>query len=119
MRQETVIHPLALERLKRTLGSKADQLLSGIINTFSLDGEQFVELMHRSLAERDQAELIRAAHTMKSTAATFGADNLSAMARELEERARRGEIDGNAELVRQIEVEFERARLALEEWKGK
>src|SRR5690606_18645180 len=80
MRQETVIQPLALERLKRALGSKADQLLAGIINTFSLDGEQLVQLMHQSLAERDQAELLRAAHTMKSTAATFGADNLSAMA---------------------------------------
>ena len=112
------IHPAALERLRLNLGKKADQLLPGILQTFALDGERLVEQMRQSVAQPDQTVLARAAHTLKSTAATFGAVRLSALAREVEERARRGQGATCEDLVCQIEAEFDRARRGLEEWSG-
>jgi HPt (histidine-containing phosphotransfer) domain-containing protein len=62
----------------------------------------------------DQAEEVRrAAHTLKSNARTFGATDLADLCQKLEERARAGELDGAAELARQIEEKYERVAEAL------
>ena len=57
--------------------------------------------------------LLRASHTLKSNAASFGADDLTAVCGELESRARNGSVEGAADLVRQIAAEFEGVRQVL------
>jgi HPt (histidine-containing phosphotransfer) domain-containing protein len=58
--------------------------------------------------------LRRSAHTLKSSAATFGAMRLSALARELEFKARDGVLDGSQELLSEIEAGYVQAQAALE-----
>jgi len=56
----------------------------------------------------------RAAHTLKSNGATFGATGFSELSRQLESLARPGTLEGTADLIARIEAEFERVRIALE-----
>ena len=83
--------------------------------------EQFYQDVDRLLGEAQEAskhgqldELRRAAHTLKSTSATFGAMGLSAIARELEYLARDGVLEGASDLITRAEVEFARAKNALD-----
>ena len=108
----------ALERLRGTLSKRANDLLPGIIQSFSSDGQKLIETMRGALNPPDQAAFTRAAHTLKSNSATFGAQKLAALARELEQRGRAGELENNEELLRQVEEAFTRARSYLETWRA-
>ena len=71
--------------------------------------------MHKGLAEGDAARLRRAAHTLKSNSADFGATALRDQARALEELAREGSIDADTSgLVATAEATFAEAARELE-----
>ena len=57
--------------------------------------------------------LRRAAHTLKSNGQTFGAAEFSELCRELEQRAKNGELEGAAGLVERIEDEYRALEQAL------
>jgi CheY-like chemotaxis protein/HPt (histidine-containing phosphotransfer) domain-containing protein len=93
----------AVESL-RDLGG--EEFVAEVIDTFLSDAPALVETL-RTTYEQGQTEgLRRAAHTLKSNGQTFGAGRFSKLCRELEERARSGELDGAAELVNRIEQEY-------------
>ena len=64
-----------------------------------------------SLRAGDEQELMRAAHTLKSTSASFGANGLAAICSQLEQAARRGERP--ADLVTAAEREYAAVEAAL------
>jgi HPt (histidine-containing phosphotransfer) domain-containing protein len=82
----------AFVRLRKTLGDEADVILPELIDQFVANGDQLIEQMRSALAQGQADDLRRAAHTLKSTAATFGARELAEAARELETRARDGDL---------------------------
>ena len=100
----------ALESL-RELGG--DDFLAEVIDTFRVDAPNLLATLRRSLEHADADELRRAAHTLKSNGATFGALGLAELCRELEERARNGEMGGAPELTDRIESEYRRLDEAL------
>jgi DNA-binding response OmpR family regulator len=59
-------------------------------------------------------EVRRAAHTLKSNGATFGAMSLSELSRQLEALAGSGILERADELIVRIDAEYERVRIALE-----
>jgi CheY-like chemotaxis protein len=93
----------ALESL-RELGG--DEFLAELTDAFLVDAPNLLATLRRSLDHGDVDELRRAAHTLKSNGATFGADAFSELCRKLEERARNGELAGAAELAGRIEAEY-------------
>jgi CheY-like chemotaxis protein len=109
-----VLDPGALAQLRVTLGSQADQLLPELIEGFCADGNRLLAEARQALQAENAGDLHRAAHSLKSTAATFGAMALSAVARELEQLARDGVLDGAGGRIARAEAEFVRARTALE-----
>jgi HPt (histidine-containing phosphotransfer) domain-containing protein len=109
-----VLDPGALERLRVTLGSKADQMLPGLIDGFYQDSARLLAQARLSLQQGQAEDLRRAAHSLKSTSATFGAGLLSAAARELEYLARDGQLEDAAAQIERAEAEFARAKAALE-----
>jgi len=110
----------ALKRVKDTLGKQADTLLPGLVQGFLDDVPGLLADARRALKQGHAQDLRRAAHTLKSTSATFGVVLLSTVARELEQAARQGELEGADEMIARAQKEFERAREALEEiCKGK
>jgi PAS domain S-box-containing protein len=110
--------PAALERLRRTLGRKAEQLLPGLVDLLLRDVPRLQDEA-RSALEQGQPEVLRrVAHTLKSNAANFGASALAAMYLDIERRTQTGALEGLAELLSQSEAEYARIRGALERLKG-
>src|SRR5258708_35728453 len=58
--------------------------ISELIDTFLEDGQKLISQMKAALQARDTESFRRAAHSLKSNSATFGANHLAALAKELE-----------------------------------
>jgi PAS domain S-box-containing protein len=112
-RSAGVLHPPALERLMQTIGDDRG-LLAALIDTFLDDVPRLVDGARQGLQQGQADEVRRAAHTLKSNGATFGAIRFSELSRELEALARSGTLEGTADLLARIEGEYESVRLALE-----
>jgi len=109
-----ILDPRALEQLRLTLGRQADRMLPELIEQFYQDADRLLSQARQAL-EQGRAENLRiAAHSLKSTSATFGAMALSAVARELESLARQGKLEGAAGLIARAEAELASAKTALE-----
>jgi CheY-like chemotaxis protein len=108
-----VLDPPALERLLETIGDDRS-LLTALIDTFVSDAPRLVEAARRGLEHGQTDEVRRAAHTLKSNGATFGATRLSELSRQLEALARSGILEGADELIARIDAEYEQVRIALE-----
>src|SRR6266536_3095313 len=113
-RSAGVLHPAALERLVQTIGDDDPDLLAALIDTFLRDVPRLVDSARQGLQQGQADEVRRAAHTLKSNGATFGATGFSELSRQLESLARPGTLEGTADLIARIEAEFERVRIALE-----
>jgi len=73
--------------------STGDDFMGELISTFLEDAPNLILQMQNALEKRDPESFRRAAHSMKSNAATFGAMQLSAMAKELEGLARANDLN--------------------------
>jgi signal transduction histidine kinase/CheY-like chemotaxis protein/HPt (histidine-containing phosphotransfer) domain-containing protein len=109
-----VLDRSALERLRGTLGRQADGMLPGLVQDYLQDASTLIADARRYWEQGQPADLRRAAHTLKSSSAMFGAMALSTLARDLEYRARDGALDGAEELLARIEGEYRQAKAALE-----
>jgi HPt (histidine-containing phosphotransfer) domain-containing protein len=104
----------ALEGLKQLGGEDS---VGDLIDAFRTEGATLVETLRRSIDTGDVVELRRAAHTLKSHGATFGAGALAEQCRELDECARCGQLTEAASLADRIDVEFRRVEQALDAWR--
>jgi len=100
--------------LKESTGA---DFISELIDAFLDDAPTLIAQMRSALTSGNAEEFRRGAHSMKSNAATFGAMELSALAKELETLARENNLEvGNR--VDLIESEFLAAKAELETLKG-
>ncbi|GAB1470876.1 hypothetical protein MASR2M66_17540 [Chloroflexota bacterium] len=97
--------------LKESLGA---DFIPVLMDSFFEDAEIQMEQMRSALETKDAETFRRAAHSLKSNAATFGAGELSALARELERLGR----DQNLEVGNGLELlqdAFEQVKQILNE----
>ena len=80
--------------------SAGEDFINELIDTFLEDTPTLLAQLHSALASQDADTFRRAAHSMKSNAATFGAMELSTLAKELENFGR----DKNLEIGNRLEV---------------
>jgi CheY-like chemotaxis protein len=109
-----VLDPAALQRLRGTLGKQPDTILASLVDEFIEDVPRLIADARRNYEKQQPADLRRTAHTLKSSSATFGAMALSALARELEQRARDGALENVEEFLTRINSAYLQARAALE-----
>jgi CheY-like chemotaxis protein/HPt (histidine-containing phosphotransfer) domain-containing protein len=107
-----VLDQAAFEQLRATMGA---DFLGELLPTFIEDSGELVGTMRRALGARDTDAFRRAAHSLKSNAASFGALTLSHLARDLETLAKSGSLDGAAGRVERLANECERVVRALRE----
>ena len=93
----------AVESL-RDLGGEG--FLSEVIETFLDEAPDLVRTLRAAHERGDAEELRRAAHSLKSNGQTFGAERFAELCRDLEQRARSGDLDDAAELIDRIEREY-------------
>ena len=80
---------------------------------FLADAPALITSLRGSLEERDNDELRRAAHTLKSNGSTLGAAAFAELCRTVEQRAKEGRLDGLSELVDRIEQQYGTLQSAL------
>ena len=76
--------------LKESTGA---DYIGELIDAFLDDAPNLFSQMKDALANKDAESFRRAAHSMKSNAATFGAMELSLLAKELESLARENDLE--------------------------
>ncbi len=95
--------------------SVGEDFMGEMVEAFLEEGAQLVADLEKGLADHDTDIFRRAAHSLKSNGATFGAMKLSDLAKELEEKARQGQLEGTAEMLEAISDAFSNAEQALKE----
>jgi HPt (histidine-containing phosphotransfer) domain-containing protein len=84
-----------------------------LIDTFLTDAPAQVAAMREAMGAGEAEALVRPAHTLKSSAATFGATELAERCRALEAQARAGSLEGADAAVDSIETALADASAAL------
>jgi HPt (histidine-containing phosphotransfer) domain-containing protein len=111
---QEVIDPSALATLAETTGDDPE-FLAELIDTYLTDAVDLLDKSEAASAAGDAAELRRAAHSLKSNSATFGAIALTALAKNLEELGKAGELDETSSLIAQAREEFAHVERSLRE----
>jgi HPt (histidine-containing phosphotransfer) domain-containing protein len=108
----SAIDPSALDALSETTGGDPE-FMAELIDVFLADAVDLLAAMDDASAAGDAAELRRAAHSLKSNSATFGATALTALSRSLEDLGRAAELDAVGSLLAEARAEFARVERSL------
>jgi HPt (histidine-containing phosphotransfer) domain-containing protein len=84
-----------------------EELLVELVRLFLDDAPNQIREIHSALADGDALRLENAAHALKGSAASLGADPLAAAALKLEFRGRKGQLSGAAEECADLDEKWE------------
>lgn len=110
-----IINSDALESYRDVMEEEADAFIAEILDGFYSNSRDLMATLDESLAADDVNTFIRAAHTLKSTAATVGAERLSDLAADLEGRAGFDTLSELAPTVETLKKAFAEAEAKLKE----
>ena len=112
MTDASAIDPAALDALSEATGGDP-AFLADLIDVFLADAVDLLAAMEAATTAGDAAELRRAAHSLKSNGATFGATALTAVARRIEALGKAGNLDGVDCLLAEAREELTRVEHRL------
>jgi HPt (histidine-containing phosphotransfer) domain-containing protein len=107
----TAVNESVLRSLLEDMGGDVE-VVGELIQSFLEEGPKLLAEGRAAQVAGDVGEVQRAYHTLKSTAATFGAEALAARAKDVEQAARGGAMPTAAEMAA-IEAMFEAAKQEL------
>jgi HPt (histidine-containing phosphotransfer) domain-containing protein len=113
MDSEGVIDREVLDNLLEAVGGDGE-FLAELLETYFADTPQLFTTMHKALSDGNPEEFRRAAHSLKSNSANFGAMFLSLKAKALEEMGKSGELDQAEVSLKDAESEYAKVKSALE-----
>jgi CheY-like chemotaxis protein/HPt (histidine-containing phosphotransfer) domain-containing protein len=119
--QETLPAPLSpevLDTLRRTIGLDTPEGLIELIRIYLEDSPVRLAKLQQGVVQEKPEEVKLAAHSLRSTSATFGALRLAGLCQELEVMARSGRLAGASEKLGLVQAEFERVKSALNDLKA-
>jgi HPt (histidine-containing phosphotransfer) domain-containing protein len=108
-----VIDEGALAQLQQMLAQAPPGTFAGLVGDFLDSAPGLIAEMEAAAATGDRSSLQRAAHSLKSNAASFGARRLFERCRELEHAARDGDPEAPATRIETIRAELADADAAL------
>ena len=106
-----VIDPNTFNELKQMSG---EDFINELIDTFLEDAPKMIAEIQSALAANNAEEFRRAAHSMKSNAATFGASGLTALAKELEMLGKENRLTETGDRLQRLEEAYASVRDELE-----
>ena len=95
-----------------------EDFIGEMVDAFLEEDAQFLADLSRALDFQDVDLFRRSAHSIKSNAATFGAMNLSELAKELEMMAREGQLENAAEKLEPLSIAFAEVSQVLRDLKN-
>ena len=98
----------ALERL-----GGDDELYQDILAIFMEDTPEQLTVLAAAIAERNEAVMVRQAHSVKGSALNIGADQMANTAARMEVAARAGDLDEVTALMASIQSQLDAVKLAL------
>jgi len=107
-----ILDPEAWQNLTDMLEGD-EEIIVEVINSYLEDSPQLLEGIEIAFAEKDGKLLERNAHTLKSSSAYLGANNLSEICQEIEFLGKDGNIKGSTLLIPKIKAEYEKVDAAL------
>jgi signal transduction histidine kinase/CheY-like chemotaxis protein len=111
------LDPAALERLTDMAGGDPE-FVGVLLESFGEEAPGLLQQLREGMSAGDNEAVRRAAHTLKSNAATFGATALMGLCAELETRAREGKPTDAQDTVSHIEAEYQSVHTQLEKWRS-
>jgi two-component system, sensor histidine kinase and response regulator len=111
------IDQTALDALSETTGDDPE-FLAELIDTYLADAVTLLATIETASNSGDAGELRRAAHSLKSNSATFGATALTKLARNLEELGKANNVAGASLPLAEARDEFARVERSLREIRG-
>ncbi len=113
MTESDVIDRTVLDGLLESVGGDRE-FLGELVQTYFDDAPSLFSTMHAALAAGKPEDFRRAAHSLKSNSANFGAMALSRMCKELEDMGKAGALEGAEPKIARAEEEYSAVRVALE-----
>src|SRR6267378_2684130 len=87
--------------------------LARAINLYLVESPKLIKKMKQAAAASDAPEIVRSAHSLKSSSATLGARVLSRYCGEIEASARRADAEEACKIFAKIETEYDCVQTAL------
>jgi len=103
----SVIDNATFDELKQMSG---DDFINELIDTFLEDAPKMIAEIKSAFASNNVESFRRAAHSMKSNAATFGAIQLSALAKELEMLGKENKLNETRDKLKTLDEAYESVR---------
>ena len=110
-----VIDKATFDELKEMSGA---DFINELIDTFLEDSPKLIEEIRISLATNNADAFRRAAHSLKSNAATFGAGQLAELAKELERLGKDNRLLETGDKLKALEEAFASVRDKLTDLKS-
>jgi HPt (histidine-containing phosphotransfer) domain-containing protein len=106
-----IIDPTVFNELKQMSG---EDFINELIDTFLEDAPKMIAEIKSGLATNNADTFRRAAHSMKSNAATFGASGLAALAKELEMLGKENRLAETGDRLKALDEAYESVRSELQ-----
>ena len=110
---ESVIDQTVFDGLKESVGA---DYITELVGAFLEEAPALIAQLRPALIAGDAETFRRAAHSVKSNAATFGATRLSELAKELEFMARENRLGEVGNRIEVLEETFGRVAGELKDW---
>ena len=92
-----MVDPTALDSYRDVMGDEWEPFIAGLIDTFLESTPQHLDELKAALTEQNLDTLRRIAHTLKSSAATLGAEQMVSICVEIETFVKKDDLNGDGE----------------------
>ncbi len=114
MMGDEIIDRAAIEDLLESVGRDLD-FLDELLGDYFDDSPHQLSEMQQALEESDTERFRRAAHSLKSNSANFGAHKLVDSCKELEEMGKSATLGGAGDRLTRAIIEYEEVKQALKD----
>lgn len=115
MSEKSILDPQALEALRALNQDDGSDFVREIAAIFLEDTPQRIAELDHSLGAQDTARFVRAAHSIKGSAANMGASDLRAIAEKLELTVKDSGLAVAPELLAALKTEYNNTEIAVRE----
>jgi HPt (histidine-containing phosphotransfer) domain-containing protein len=110
--EKEIIDSSFLDDYREVMGDQGDAFVRELVKSFIDDTSGLAELLAAAWEEKDQTSFVRAAHSLKTTSKTMGANLLSERFENLEHQASMGDLS-NDDLFSETLIALEGVREEL------
>ena len=104
-----------LRTLEEEVAAGIPEIMLDLLDTFINDTPHHIQVLAAYQPGDDPAQVMRSAHSLKSSAATFGAHPLAQLCARIEGLAREGNLEELPQMVEQVQAEYRTVKAILEE----